>query len=132
MSPDSSTCWLWTKSLTKAGYGRLWDPITKRLVYAHRRAYEVVHGPAPDGTEIDHLCRNRACYNPDHLEAVTHATNMQRGGPASRTHCLHGHEYTPENTKYYATSKSAYRARFCRTCEQNRNRSRYTRTPSAE
>ena len=62
-------CWLWTANRTNAGYGHFW--LDRRMVLAHRFAYELLIGPIPDGLTLDHLCRVRACVNPAHLEAVT-------------------------------------------------------------
>jgi hypothetical protein len=82
---------------------------------AHQFAYMLTVGPVPDGMELDHLCRNRACCNPSHLEPVDHATNVRRGdgGPGKfpRTGCRNGHEYTEANTRYLPTGE-----RRCRKC----------------
>lgn len=76
LSPD---CWTWTGALTE-GYGRIkWGG---RLDMAHRVVYAILVGPVPDGLQLDHLCRNRACVNPAHLEPVTQAVNMQRAAEA--------------------------------------------------
>lgn len=66
-------CWPWRGAIQSKGYGM----VGHRLV--HRVVYELVHGPIPAGLTIDHLCRNRACANPSHLEAVTMKVNYDRG-----------------------------------------------------
>jgi hypothetical protein len=71
-------CWIWQLAIHhENGYGI--ETVARKKYHAHRRAYEQANGPIPDGLEIDHLCRVRACVNPDHLEAVTKATNVRRG-----------------------------------------------------
>lgn len=69
-----SGCWLWTGGTTRSGYGVYGKPQTT----AHRVSYELHVGPIPSGHDMDHLCRNRACVNPDHLEPVSHHENMRR------------------------------------------------------
>lgn len=113
-------CLLWTGTLTRGGYGQI--RVGGRLVYVHRFAWERVNGPVPSGLELDHLCRNRTCVNPDHLEAVTRQVNTLRGvsfaaSNARKTHCPFGHEYTPDNT--YVNPKGS---RVCRTCKNARHR----------
>lgn len=81
IDPDTG-CWEWTGTKNKAGYGKVYDPANDgkpRMEYAHRVSYREFVGPIPDGHHIDHLCRNHACCNPEHLEPVTHAENMRRG-----------------------------------------------------
>lgn len=75
-----------------------------RFTHSHRFAYELLVGPVPEGMQLDHLCRNRWCCNPEHLELVTPRENTLRGvGPSAvnavKTHCKNGHEFTPENTR---------------------------------
>lgn len=70
-------CYVWLGTRTKRGYGRMVIRGRDRLV--HTVAFEAVHGPVPTGKVPDHLCRNRACFRPDHLEAVSQAVNVRRG-----------------------------------------------------
>lgn len=113
LAEDENGCWVWQGKLRSHGYatvgyqGRTW--------YAHRLAYTLMVADIPSGLQIDHLCRNRACCNPWHLDPVTPEVNKARGdSPAARaarqTHCVHGHEFTEENTIRYG------RKRRCRTC----------------
>lgn len=71
-----SPCWTW-QGCKNDGYGRAWA--NGRHIYAHRLFYEMRHGTIPPGLQTDHLCRNRACVNPEHLELVSNAVNTQRG-----------------------------------------------------
>lgn len=109
----SGDCWEWMGAIHKLGYGRF--GITQGVQWqAHRFAYTELVGPIPEGLHLDHLCRNRSCVNPDHLEPVTAAENTLRAKPGSRnaakTHCPRGHAYDDENT-IRRNGK-----RFCRAC----------------
>lgn len=97
-------CIEWTAAL-RNGYGqlRVWRKGKWSGDYAHRLAYEHFVGPIPQGLTLDHLCRNRKCCNPAHLEPVTRGENVLRGEtlPAanrSKTHCHKGHEFSVPNT----------------------------------
>jgi len=101
----TSGCWLWKASTWggKEGYRYGQFKIGVKGHYAHRFAYELIKGKIPKGLDIDHLCRNRLCCNPAHLEAVTRQENLLRGEGitaqnAQKTHCKRGHEFTLENT----------------------------------
>ena len=112
---DDSGCWLWTRACYANGYGRF--VAAGERWAAHRYAYALVKGPIPEGLTLDHLCRVRHCVNPTHLEPVTIGENVLRGiGPtaqhARQTHCVHGHEFTPENLLV------TKRRRICRTCRR--------------
>lgn len=123
--PDLGPCWEWTGSKLPEGYGTF--RVSRDLVVrVHRYVYEITNGAIPDGETVDHLCFNTSCVNPAHLEAVSNATNVLRGGcpPAEnsrKTHCYKGHELTPENT--YLNSGG----RYCRICRRENKRSYYLR-----
>jgi len=98
---NGNGCWTWMGARTAAGYGEA--NMNGHVVLIHRIVYERIRGAIPWHTELDHLCRNRACCNPYHLEAVSHRENILRGQSppallARKTHCQAGHEFTPEAT----------------------------------
>jgi hypothetical protein len=112
---DHVECWEWVGSHDGTGYGQFWDG--SRNVPAHRWAYEHLIADIPAGLYLDHLCRNRGCVNPWHVEPVTHLVNVRRGEKANRTHCPQGHPYSPENTYRHPRGD-----RQCRECLRVRNR----------
>jgi hypothetical protein len=111
-----SFCWEWTGANNGDGYGKFCKK------YVHRIAYEQIIGVIPDGLQIDHLCRNRLCCNPTHLELVTSRENTLRGESimaqeAKRTHCIHGHELSGSNLIVRKNGN-----RDCRLCRMYRKR----------
>ena len=124
-----TSCWEWTGALTSAGYGTFTQQ--RRRIYSHRAAYEALVGPIPAGLEIDHLCRNTRCLRPDHLEPVPPRVNKARGDSPSahfgrRTCCAHGHEYTPENTRWRRHGRNGL-SRRCVACALQREEERKLR-----
>ena len=111
----NSGCWIWLGGLRskKDGYGGCdWEGKSWRT---HRLVYTLLRKAVSNKLDIDHLCRNRICCNPDHLEPVTRAKNIARGNGVApnnlrKTHCPQEHAYTSENTYIWKQQ------RFCRTC----------------
>lgn len=135
-------CWLWIgartgKSTTSVGgYGviRLGKDGGFRQVYAHQVSYWLHYGPVSEDIEIDHLCSNRLCVNPGHLEAVTSLINTrrihERGNCPNhykyKTHCRNGHILSGENLVLRKNSVGGP-ARICKECRRDRDRKRSTR-----
>jgi hypothetical protein len=115
-------CWNWIGERTPKGYGRMRHGSERE--YAHRVLYELLVGPIPEGSQLDHLCRNRACVRPAHLEPVTCRENLMRGQTlaaenAAKTRCPRGHPYDEVNT--YVDPSGARRCRVCaRNCRSAR------------
>lgn len=111
-------CWEWNTSKQKDGYGTIGK--NGKCYLAHRISYELFKGEIPKGLELDHVCRNRSCINPDHLEPVTHKLNMERSSTAVKTHCKNGHLFSPDNI-YWCQRKYGFQ-RACRICGRIANR----------
>ncbi len=126
-APDENGCWPWTASCQIAGYGQFYLETRhrkKHLVRAHRWAYEDLRGAIPGGLTIDHLCRNRQCVNPHHMEIVSMGVNVLRGnGPpainARKEHCPQGHPYAGDNLRVKPNGW-----RYCRKCQLTDQRKR--------
>lgn len=123
-------CWIWQAALNNKGYGLFGlAPVAGRrsapLILAHRWTYEQMVSEIPADLELDHLCRIPACVNPYHADPVTHEVNCKRSRAGAvngrrqraKTHCPHGHEYTPKNT--YSQGNDG---RGCRECSRIRTR----------
>lgn len=124
----ASGCQEWTGAKYSNGYGKV--TAQGRVVLVHRLSYELNVGPIPEGLVIDHLCRNRACIEPSHLEAVPQRTNLLRGeGPsavnAQKTQCPKGHAYDAINTRVSPSGK-----RVCRLCHRINQRNYLSRKAS--
>lgn len=124
---DDQGCYVWQGGKTRNGYGTVRHE--GKTYYVHRLAYEITYGVIPKGLQIDHLCRNRLCWKPEHLEAVTQRENLLRGNTitaknAAATSCAKGHPYDNENT---IRLKNGHRV--CRTCKRQRDRERHQKKP---
>jgi hypothetical protein len=112
-------CWNWTASLSR-GYGRF--TVNGKNIYAHRWSYQQTNGEIPEGMVLDHLCSNRRCVNPEHLEVVTQSENLSRSKTTwyslnkAKTHCVNGHPFDKVNTQIQKGGR-----RRCRECGRIRS-----------
>ena len=120
IDPDTE-CWNWTASKDQYGYGQF--RLNSKMVKSHRASYEYYVCKIPNHLQMDHLCRNRSCCNPSHLEAVTAKENIRRSDvgkhESSKTHCPQEHPYAGDNL--YMTPDGR---RQCRTCRSHRAKRR--------
>lgn len=116
-------CWLWAARKSDSGHGLFSLSNHGRTVRAHRWAYESLVGPIPEGLDLDHLCRIRACVNPDHLEPVTRKENTLRGFGVTaifsrQDYCTNGHSLLISENVYIRKDGT----RQCRVCKRERMR----------
>lgn len=131
LATKDGSCWPWRASLSTSGYGLF--RYEGRQQSAHRVAYRLFTGPIPDGLQLDHLCRNRTCCNPAHLEPVTQQENMRRGSLSlhyercrALTHCRRGHPLSGVNL--YIDKRGR---RDCCECRRARKRAHWAKTRGA-
>jgi HNH endonuclease len=115
-------CWEWVGNInTQYGYGRF--PFNGHNLQAHTAVWELLVGPFPPGLDPDHLCRNRKCVNPSHIEPVTRKVNVLRGMSPNainsrKTHCPKGHPYSGDNLVINAQYHYNGKARVCKECHK--------------
>lgn len=120
-------CWIWKLAPQPDGYGRKTFRVAgvKKQFQAHRWVWEMLVGPIPEDLQLDHLCRVRACVNPDHLEPVTLKENLWRGrsrfNKQGQKLCKRGHDLN-DSYQYGASSRN------CRQCASIRHAERRDRT----
>lgn len=123
----TDSCWLWRgPAITPKGYARIRS--AGRYVFVHRFSWRLANGPIPEGLTIDHLCRNRLCVNPAHLEPVTVRENLMRGNTHAaanikKTHCPYDHPFSGANLYINPQGK-----RFCRRCQNDAMKRYWRRT----
>ena len=124
----TKSCWYWLAGKTSKGYGDFW--LNRKHKLAHRFSYEQLVGEIPQGLTLDHLCRNRGCVNPNHLEPVTKGENVLRGvgitaNNVKKTHCPQGHEYSGKNLYIQPDGR-----RVCKECNRNKAKRWYQKNIS--
>jgi hypothetical protein len=135
VTPSQNDCWEWQGPINHGGYGLMRDctqsaEYSGKPIRAHRFAYEQFIGPIAEGMVLDHLCRNRKCVNPYHLEPVSIGENVLRGQEArigrKRDHCFQGHELTAVNVYIGKLGK-----RTCKTCHLQKSKENYRKRRDA-
>src|SRR5262245_20695777 len=124
----ASGCWEWLDVPHHSGYGHFF--YNGKIHLAHRMAFEYFKGAIAEGLQLDHLCRNRSCVNPNHLEPVTCRENLLRGTcptaqNARKTHCPKGHELVGHNLMIWRGKRK------CRTCSNERALAQYYKNRDA-
>lgn len=116
--PNDNGCWIWYGAKVPQGYGVLnWRGDS---YFAHRLSYELFVSDIPDGLQIDHLCREKACCNPDHLEVVTASENCKR--IPLRDFCVRGHDLRLDGSFYHRKTKGGGKSRLCKLCKSENNK----------
>lgn len=122
-------CWNWTGYVAEHGYGTIGETVApgrSRSLYAHRISYEIHKGPIPEGLVVDHMCNNRRCVNPDHLQAITHRENVLRSPHPLFARrrvglCIRGHDMTDPTNVYIRPDNGR---KMCKACTRIRQRER--------
>lgn len=115
-------CWTWQNCTNSSGYGCV--AVAGKAQLVHRVAYRQLVGEIPAGLQIDHLCTNKLCCNPGHLEPVTARVNMSRTAKATKTRCIHGHELSGQNL-IIKRRPGGSTLRNCRACQREAQRRCY-------
>lgn len=114
---EQDGCWIWTASRSTTGYGQFNPGGSGRIRKAHRWSWEFFNGPIPAGLELDHLCRQPLCVNPEHLDPVSHKENVRRGRGGDRnrnkTHCPQGHPLEAGNLSEWCLQRGRRSCRIC-------------------
>lgn len=127
LSTATGECWVWTGSTAVDTYVRF--QVHGKWHQGHRIAYRDFGGKIDDGLKLDHLCRNKRCVNPAHLEPVSQIENVQRGIVGNKTHCPSGHEYNETNTRI--ENRRGSNIRICKPCLKAQRHEQYLARKSA-